>query len=114
MKITKKHSFKDPQLQQIPKKKKVVPHKKAPKTKLEQLKAGKTFYVSLGNGSKATDVGITDSYEKVMRVMKWFATSLGNGDHVIHCYLGKNIMDSDPEMFPFNVSININITEGKI
>lgn len=114
MKITKKHSFKDPQLQQILKKKKVVPHKKVPKTKLEQLKDGKTFYVSLGSGSKATDVGITDSYEKVLKIMKWFATSLGNGDHVIHCYLGKNIMDSDPEMFPFNVSINISITEGKI
>lgn len=114
MKIRQKFSAKDPQLQQVPKKKKVVPRKKVPKSKLEQLKAGKDFYVSLGSGSKATDVGITDSYEKVMRVMKWFATSLGNGDHVIHCYLGKNVMDSDPEMFPFNVSINIDIKEGKI
>ena len=114
MKIRQKFSAKDPQLQQIPKKKKPVPRKKVPLNKLEQLKAGKTFYASLGSGSKGTDVGITDSYEKVLKIMRWFATSLGNGDHVIHLYLGKNIMDSDPVMFPFNVSININITEGKI
>lgn len=100
-----------PKLKPVPRKKIPKPIIKKTESKMDRLKAGEDFYVSLGSGSRGTEIGMTSNINRIKSEVAAFAASLGDGEHVIHVYLGRNIMDSDPEMFPFHVSIKI--YEGK-